>query len=152
MFLILKSNLKCWNPKLWTKKHWGFFIMFSIVQFHLEIVSANMTLTNQSTIICLKHIYIYIYGRQCNVISVENILKRNKNHGTLAKMQFNFLVIFFFFQKLFTGLNKSTWSKNADFRFVFLHSILGIGTNTCATSTTYFIKGCWYESFVYTYL
>ena len=71
------------------QKHWVFFLlMFSIVIFHLEIVSANMTFTNQSMIIHVKD--IYIYRRQCNVISVENILRINKNHGTLAKKKLNF--------------------------------------------------------------
>ena len=63
-----------------------FLLMFSIVTFHLEIFSANMTFTNQSMIIHVK----YIYRRQCNVISVENILRRNKNHGTVAKKQLIF--------------------------------------------------------------
>ena len=31
-----------------------------------------------------------IYRRQCNIQSVANILRRNKNHGTLAKKQLNF--------------------------------------------------------------
>ena len=99
------------------QKHWGFFIMFSIVQFHLEIVSANMTLTNQSTIICLKH--IYIYGKQCNVISVENILKRNKNHGTLAKMQLNFFGDFFSSRNYSLDLTSQHEVKMQIFCFVF---------------------------------
>ena len=36
------------------------------------------------------------YRRQCNVIRVENISRRNKNHGTLAKKIF-FLVSFWWF-------------------------------------------------------
>ena len=61
-----------------------FLLMFSIVTFHLEIVSANMTFTNQSMIIHVKD----IYRRQCYIISVANILRRNKNHGTLPKKNF----------------------------------------------------------------
>ena len=67
-----------------------FLQMFSIIKFHLEIVSANMTFTNQSMIIYVKD--TYIYRRQCNGLSVENILRRNKNHGTLAKKQLNFFL------------------------------------------------------------
>ena len=62
-----------------------FLLMFSIVTFHLDIVSANMTFTNQSMIIHVK-----IYRRQCNVISVENISRRNKNHITLEKKRLHF--------------------------------------------------------------
>ena len=41
------------------KKHWVFFwLTFSIVTFHLENVSANITLTNQSMIIHVKYVYI----------------------------------------------------------------------------------------------
>ena len=59
--------------------------MFFIVTFHLEIVSANKTFTNQSMIIHVKK-----NRRQCNVISVENISRRNKNIGILAKKAIHF--------------------------------------------------------------
>ena len=73
------------------QKKLGFFLlMLSIVTFHLEIVSANMTFSNQPMIIHVKD----IYRRQCNVISIANILRRNKNHGTL--------LIFFFFSSSVT--------------------------------------------------
>ena len=76
------------KSQTFNQKHWVFLLMFSIVTFHLEIISANMTFTaNQSMIFHLKD----IYRRQFNVISVENISRRNKNHGTLAKKQIHFV-------------------------------------------------------------
>ena len=67
------------SPTL-NQKHQVFvLLMFSIVTFYLEIVSANMTFTNQSMIIHVK-----IYRSLWNVVTVENISRRNKNHGTLA--------------------------------------------------------------------
>ena len=66
-----------------------FLLMFSNVTFHLEIVLTNMTFTNQSMIIHVKNL-----KRQCNVISVENILRRNENHKTLPhKTIFSFFFL-----------------------------------------------------------
>ena len=59
MAISLVSDLKnyVWNveiPNFEPKEH--FLLMFSIVTFHLEIISANMTFTNQSMIIHVKDI------------------------------------------------------------------------------------------------
>ena len=61
--LVLVSDFinYAWNveiPYFEPKTLGVFLLMFSIVIFHLEIVSANMTFTNQSMIIHVKYIYI----------------------------------------------------------------------------------------------
>ena len=66
-FINYAQNVKI--PNFEPKNLMFFLLKFSIATFHLEIVSANMTFTNQSMIIHIKD----IYRRQCNVIRVENI-------------------------------------------------------------------------------
>ena len=113
--------------------------------FHCNILSWNCFRKHDiyKSIYDYSFKYIFIYRRQC---SVENMLRRKKNHGTLAKMQLNFFNDFFLLQDIIHctyaciipwALNKSTTSKNTEyffFYFFFIPSILGIGTNTCATS------------------
>ena len=63
-----------------------FFLIFSDVTFHIETFSTNITFT--SLTICL-----FIWKRhlgQCNVKSVENISRRNKNNQTRLKKTLDF--------------------------------------------------------------
>ena len=54
--------------------------MFSIVTFHLDIVSVNMTFINQSMIIHAK----YIYGRQCHYASKLEVILIEKSAWRLS--------------------------------------------------------------------
>ena len=66
-----------WNPK----KSSAFWLMFSDVTFHIEMFATNMTFTT-------LYLWIFtwkIHFKQCNVKSVENMLRRNENNGTPTK-------------------------------------------------------------------
>ena len=79
---ILKS------PTRNKKQSSAFLLMFSDVTFHFETFPTNMTFT-------AWFMWLFIWKRnlrQFNVKSVENISRRNENHGTHAKKALGFLV------------------------------------------------------------
>ena len=108
-FWFYKICLKCWNLKLRTKKIWS-SVFFALV-FHCNI-SSWISLSKHDI---YKSINDYsckkIYRRKWNAISVENMSRRNQNHGTLAI----FFVTFWRFQHFRRLLQNPTPKLAASF-------------------------------------